>query len=192
VRKAIDELAAENLVVRRQGKGTFVATHHEERAHFRFLRLMPDEGVPHQADNRILEVKRIRAPAEVARLLELKSGDAVVYVKRLMVFDGAPTILEELWLPGQLFKGLTAERLMEYKGPMYGLFESEFGTRMIRATEKIKAVAADAGTAQLLNVAENTPLLVAERVSFTYGDKAVELRRGMYLTAHHHYLSELS
>jgi GntR family transcriptional regulator len=75
---------------------------------------------------------------------------------------------------------------------MYGLFESEFGTRMIRATEKIKAVAADAGTAQLLDVAESTPLLVAERVSFTYGDKAVELRRGMYLTAHHHYLSELS
>lgn len=192
VRKAIDELAAENLVLRRQGKGTFVATHHEERAHFRFLRLMPDEGVPHQADNRILEVKRIRAPAEVARLLELKSGDAVVYVRRLMAFDGAPTILEELWLPGQLFKGLTAERLVEYKGPMYGLFESEFGTRMIRATEKIKAVAADAGTAQLLSVAEGTPLLVAERVSFTYGDKAVELRRGMYLTAHHHYLSELS
>jgi GntR family transcriptional regulator len=52
----------------------------------------------------------------VARLLDLKSGDAVVYIKRLLSFDGAPTILEELWLPGQLFKGLTAERLAEYKG----------------------------------------------------------------------------
>ncbi len=44
VRKAIDELAAENLVVRRQGKGTFVATHAEQKVQFRFLRLMPDEG----------------------------------------------------------------------------------------------------------------------------------------------------
>ncbi|MGZ5202197.1 MAG: GntR family transcriptional regulator [Telluria sp.] len=192
VRKAIDELAAENLVLRRQGKGTFVATHHEERAHFRFLRLMPDEGEPHQADNRIIEVKRTRAPAEVARLLELKSGDAVVYIKRLQSFDGAPTILEEMWLPGQTFKGLTAERLVEYKGPMDGLFESEFGTRMIRASEKIKAVTADAGVAQYLHVAEGTPLLCAERVSFTYGDRAVELRRGLYLTEHHHYLSELA
>ncbi len=192
VRKAIDELAAENLVVRRQGKGTFVATHHEERAHFRFLRLMPDEGVPHHPDNRIVEVKRLRAPAEVARLLELKSGDAVVYIKRVQSFDGAPTILEELWLPGQLFKGLTAERLVEYKGPMYGLFESEFGTRMIRATEKIRALAADAAAAQYLNVAEGAPLLCAERVSFTYGDKPVELRRGLYSTIQHHYLSELS
>jgi GntR family transcriptional regulator len=192
VRKAIDELAAENLVVRRQGKGTFVATHHEERAHFRFLRLMPDEGVPHHPENRFLEVKRIRATAEVARLLDQKTGDAVVYIRRLQSFDGAPTILEELWLPGQLFKGLTAERLVEYKGPMYGLFESEFGTRMIRASEKIRAVAADAGAAEHLGVAEGTPLLCAERVSFTYGDKPVELRRGLYLTAHHHYLNDLS
>jgi GntR family transcriptional regulator len=192
VRKAIDELAAENIVMRRQGKGTFVSTHHEARAHFRFLRLMPDEGVPHQPDNKIIEVKRMRAPAEVARLLDLKSGDSVVYIKRVMSFDGAPTILEELWLPGLLFKGLTAERLVEYKGPMYGLFESEFGTRMIRANEKIRAVAADSGAAQFLHVLEGTPLLCAERVSYTYGDKAVELRRGIYLTAHHHYQNDLS
>src|SRR6478752_1203744 len=66
VRKAIDELSAENLVVRRQGKGTFVATHHEERAHYRFLRLMPDEGDAQQPENRVIEVKRMRAPAEVA------------------------------------------------------------------------------------------------------------------------------
>lgn len=192
VRKAIDELSSENLVVRRQGKGTFVSTHHEERAHFRFLKLVPDEGVPVHPDNRILEVKRLRAPAEVARLLELRSGDGVVYIRRLLSFTGAPTILEELWLPGTLFKGLTAEKLEEYKGPMYGLFESEFGTRMIRATEKIRALAADEATADQLQVAVGTPLLCAERVSFTYGDKAVELRRGLYLTTQHHYQNELS
>jgi len=192
VRKAIDELAAENLVVRRQGKGTFVATHHEARAQFRFLRLMPDAGEPHYADNRILEVKRLRAPAEVARLLDIKSGDSVIYIKRVQAFDHAPTIVEELWLPGSIFKGLTVERLVEYKGPMYGLFETEFGTRMIRATEKIRAVAADPSTAELLNIAQNTPLLGVERVSYTYGDKPVEVRRGLYLTDRHHYLNELS
>ena len=46
VRKAIDELAGENLLVRRQGKGTFVATHSEPRFQFRILRLAPDEGEP--------------------------------------------------------------------------------------------------------------------------------------------------
>ena len=192
VRKAIDELAAENLVMRRQGKGTFVSTHHEARAHFRFLRLMPDEGVPHYPESKFIEVKRMRAPADVARLLDLKSGDAVIYIKRVQSFDGRPTIVEELWLPGQTFKGLTAERLEGYKGPMYGLFESEFGTRMIRAAEKIRAVCADAADAELLQLAPGTPLLCAERVSFTYGDKPVELRRGLYSTERHHYQNDLS
>ena len=192
VRKAIDELAAENLVVRRQGRGTFVATHHEARAQYRFLRLMPDAGEPHYADNKILEVKRLRASAEVARLLDIKSGDSVVFIKRVQSFDGAPTIVEELWLPGAIFKGLTAERLVEYKGPMYGLFETEFGTRMIRATEKIRAVIADDVIAELLQIAVGTPLLSVERVSFTYGDKPVEVRRGLYRTDRHHYQNELS
>ena len=192
VRKAIDELAAENLVMRKQGKGTFVATHHEARAHFRFLKLLPDEGVPHYPESKFIEVKRMRAPADVARLLDLKSGDAVIFIKRVQSFDSVPTIVEEMWLPGVTFKGLTAERLVEYKGPMYGLFESEFGTRMIRATEKIRAVCADAGVAALLHIAIDTPLLASERVSFTYGDKPVELRRGLYLTERHHYHNELN
>lgn len=192
VRKAIDELAAENLVMRRQGKGTFVATHHEARAEFRFLRLMPDVGTAHLAHNKIIEVKRLRVPAEIARLLEMKSGDPVIFIKRVQSFDAAPTILEEIWLPGALFKGLTAERLNEYKGPMYGLFETEFGTRMIRATEKIRAVDADIEVAELLAVTSGTPLLSVERVSFTYGDKPVEVRRGLYLTDRHHYQNELS
>jgi GntR family transcriptional regulator len=191
VRKAIDELSAENLVVRRQGKGTFVATHHEVRAQFRFLRLMPDTGIAHQADNLIIEVKRQRAPADVARLLDMKPADAVIFIKRVQSFDGAPAILEELWLPGTIFKGLTSERLVEYKGPMYGLFETEFGTRMIRAAEKIRAVHADHVACGWLQVPINTPLLSVERVSLTYGDKPVEVRRGLYRTDSHHYQSEL-
>ncbi len=192
VRKAIDELSAENLVVRRQGKGTFVATHHEVRAQFRFLRLMPDAGEANPPDNRIVDVKRLRAPAEIARQLEMKAGDSVIFIKRVQSFDGTPTILEEIWLPGVIFKGLTAERLIEYKGPMYALFESEFGTRMIHASEKIRAIAAEAEVAELLAITVGMPLLSVERVSYTYGERPVEARRGLYVTEQHHYQNELS
>ena len=192
VRKAIDELAAENLVMRKQGKGTFVASHHEARAHFRFLRLMPDEGVPHYPESKFVEVKRMRAPADVARLLEIKSADSVIFIKRVQSFDGVPTIVEEIWLPGGLFRGLTADRLTEYKGPMYGLFETEFGTRMIRAAEKVRAVCAERSIAALLGIAPGVPLLSVERISLTYGDKPVEVRRGLYRTDRHHYRNDLS
>ena len=191
VRKAVDEMAAENLLVRRQGKGTFVATHHEARAQFRFLRVVPDAGEPAPPQSRFLECRRLRAPAEIARQLELRTGDAVVYLRRLLSFGGDPIVLDEIWLPGALFKGLTAERLAEYKGPLYGLFETEFGTRMIRAEEQLRAVGADPQTAQLLGVAERSPLLLVERVSYSYGDRPVEVRRGLYVTEHYHYRNTL-
>jgi GntR family transcriptional regulator len=192
VRKAIDELAAEGLLVRRQGKGTFVATHAEQTVQYRFLRLTPDEGATAPVERRVLDCRRLRAPAEVARALELKSGEAAVLVRRLLSAQGRPVVLDDIWLPGALFKGLTVERLSGWRGPMYELFESEFGVRMIRAEEQIRAVAADAATAQLLAVEPGAPLLSVERLSRTYGDKPVELRRGLYHTAQHHYRNELS
>jgi GntR family transcriptional regulator len=192
VRKAVDELAAENLLVRRQGKGTFVATHHEARAQFRFLRLVPDEGEAVPAQSRFLECRRVRAPADIARELELRTGDALVYLRRVLQFAGKPTVLDDIWLPGALFKGLTAERLAEYKGPLYGLFETEFGTRMIRADERLRAVAADADAGEVLQIETGTPLLLVERVSYTYGERPVEVRRGLCLTVGYHYHNTLT
>ena len=192
VRKAIDELADDNLVVRRQGKGTYVATHGEEHIQFRFLRLTADDGATGGAQRRFIDCRRARAPADVARALKLRSGDAAVQVRRLLSFRGRPVVLDDIWLPGTLFKGLTAERLAGYRGPMYQLFEQEFGVRMIRAEEKIRAVLADEASAHLLEVPPGSPLLSVERLSMTYNEQPVELRRGLYDTREHHYRNELS
>ena len=191
VRKAIDEIAAEKHLLRRQGKGTFVATHDEARAQFRFLRLMPDEGEQEWPASRLLDCKRARASAEITRLLELKPGDGVVVLRRVLNFVDEPTVYEQIYLPGTLFNNLSAEIFNEYKGSMYKLFETEFGTRMIRAEEKIRAVAADAVVAELLRVPRDTPLLCVERVAFSYGEKPVEFRRGYYRTDQHYYRNEL-
>jgi GntR family transcriptional regulator len=192
VRKAIDELATENLLVRRQGKGTFVATHAEERTQYRFLRLQPDDGEPGGMRRRFLDCRRLRPPAEVVRALELKTGENAVQVRRLLLAGDTPVVLDEIWLPGAPFKGLSAERLSNYRGPMYAFFETEFGVRMIRADEKIRAVAAEGDAATLLAVPPGTPLLSVERLSYTYEDRPVELRRGLYNTASHHYRNALS
>jgi GntR family transcriptional regulator len=195
VRKAIDELASENLVVRRQGKGTFVATHAEQHVQYRFLKLMPDSGDRDSegpAQRSVLECKRVRATAEVARSLALRSGDPVVQVRRILSFGGVPTILEDLWLPGTAFKGISADQVAGYHGPTYAMFELEFGVRMVRAEEKIRALAADAQQAVLLKVEQGTPLLSVERIAYTYNDVPMELRRGLYRTDTHHYRNDLS
>jgi GntR family transcriptional regulator len=195
VRKAVDELATDNLLVRRQGKGTFVATHAAQHIQYRFLRLLPDSGTLEgqgPAERRIVECRRLRAPADVARQLGLRTGDGVLQVRRVLAFGGTPAILEDLWLPGTAFKGLTLETLAEDKGPMYALFETQFGVRMVRATEKLKAVIADAPTAALLAIKQGHPLLSVERLAYTYNDAPMELRRGLYLTETRHYHNELS
>ena len=195
VRKAIDELSADNLLVRRQGKGTFVATHAEQQVQYRFLKLQPDRGDSQQegpADRTIIECKRQRASADIARSLSLRAGDAVLQITRVLAFAGVPTILEDIWLPATPFKGLTAERLSTYRGPMYALFETEFGVRMVRAEERIRAVNPDLQQAQLLGVPNQAPLLSVERIAFTYNDAPMELRRGLYRTDTHHYRNALS
>ena len=195
VRKAIDELAADNLVMRRQGNGTFVATHSAQQVQYRFLKLHPDVGDLQgegRAQRSILECKRVRAPAEIARLLALRSGDTVVQIRRVLAFSGTPTILEDIWLPGHAFKGLTAEQMATYQGPTYAMFETDFGVRMVRADEKLRAVLPDESQAQLLDVTTQTPLLSVERIAYTYNDIPMELRRGIYRTDTHHYRNALS
>ena len=192
VRKAVDELASENLLIRRQGKGTFVSTHHEARVRFRFLRLAPNQGEPQPAESQILDCKRIRASAEIARALELKVGDSVVAIRRLLSFAGVPTVVDDIYLPGALFKGLTADLLNGYFGPLYGFFETEFGVSMVRAEEKLRAVNADSEMSVLLGIPQDTPMLKVDRISFTYADRPVELRMGHYVTDRYHYRNSLN
>jgi GntR family transcriptional regulator len=191
VRKAIDELSAEHILIRRQGKGTFVATHHEPIVRFRFLRLNPIEGEAVPGKSEILWCRKVRASVDSAKALELRTGDALIYIRRLLSFEGKPTLIDDIYLPAASFKGLSMAVLQENPGPLYGLFESKFGVSMVRADEKVRAVPAPQDVADLLNITNGYPLLRVDRVSYTYGDRAVELRNGHYLTDEYFYRNAL-
>jgi GntR family transcriptional regulator len=172
-----------------------VATHAEQQVQYRFLRLIPDNGDSQSegpAQRHIIDCKRTRASADVARALALRTGDAVLQVRRVLSFADVPTILEDLWLPGGPFKGLTTERLSDDTGPMYAMFEAEFGVCMVRAEERIRAVSADPLHSVLLEVEQATPLLSVERIAYTYNDVPRELRRGYYRTDAHYYSNSLN
>lgn len=191
VRKAVDELAAENYLLRRQGKGTFVASHNDPRSFFRFLRLQRLNGDSETSRSVPLECWRAKAGQEAARTLGIQLADPIIIVRRVLEFADKPVVLDEIYLRGDTFAGLTLDTLKEWQGSLYGLFESRFGARMVRAEEKIRAVAADRTAADLLKVREGSPLLSVERVSFSYGDRPMEWRRGLYSTADHCYINEL-
>lgn len=210
VRKAIDELALENLLIRRQGKGTFVATHSARQVQTRFLRLVSDaaqdavsdsdtyseNGKNILVDRTITACSKGRASKDIAAALHIKTGDPVVCIQRVLAYKDSlgasvPTILEDIWLAGASFKGLNLERLTLSNAPMYAMFESEFGVNLTRATEKIRAVNPTTEQAKLLSVSTQTPLLLVERVAYTYNNTPIEVRFGLYRTDTRHYKNDL-
>jgi GntR family transcriptional regulator len=195
VRKAIDALAANNLVVRRQGKGTFVATHTEEKTSlFRFLRIRRSDGREEYPASRVLDVRRGRASTGVARLLELKAGTPVIILRGEVPERYAAELgrcLEEIVPAGADVPRLTKAKVDAYRGSMYSFFETQFGVRMLKAQERLRAIAADAQTAAILDVRPGEPLLAVERVTYTYGNRPAEWRRGLCTTRRHFYVNEL-
>lgn len=191
VRKAIDSLAGENILIRRQGKGTFVATHNEEGIKLRFLRLTAVDGHKEVLQNELLSCNKTKADSHIAKVLELKAGASLIEARRLLTFSGRPLIYDHVIVPAGAFKGLNGTRIEENNGSLYSMYETEYGVRMIRAEERLTAVAASGVVAEALNLKQGFPLLSIERVSYTYGDKPMEWRLGLCLTDDHHYMSEL-
>lgn len=191
VRRALDELTAAHVVERRQGAGTFVATHTAPRDAYRFLRLVADDGTV-GFKRELVHCRRARASAETARALHLRTSEPVIEVRRLLLRGARPVVLDDLWLPERHFAGLTAEIINGYPGTLYALFEERYRVHMVRADEKLRAVAASAEAAALLGLEAGTPLLSVDRVAYTYGDRPVELRRGLYHTDADHYRNQLN
>jgi GntR family transcriptional regulator len=188
VRKALDELAAENLVVRRQGKGTFVARHDEAHILFQYFKLIPDTGERRFPDSRILAVEVRDADAEAARILALRRGAKVVALERVRSLAERICIVERVVLPKALFPGIEKRDL---PNNLYELYRAEFGVTIARAAERLKAVAATRREAKHLDVPVGAPLLAIDRTALAIDGAPVEWRVSLCRTDAFHYLSDL-
>ena len=188
VRKALDEMTAENLLVRRQGRGTFVARHDDERILFQFFKLTRDDGERRFPDSRILDVRVVRAAPEARERLGLAAGDKVVQIERVRSLAGVTCVAEGMVLPQRLFAGIENRVL---PNNLYELYAAEFGVTVARANERLKAVAATVRTGAHLGVPVGTPLLRVDRVALDVGGAPVEWRVSLCRTDEFHYLCDL-
>jgi GntR family transcriptional regulator len=192
VRKAINELADQNLLIRHQGKGTFVASHAEERRKYYFTRIAPDSGEDVHPAPELLECRRAKADAVTSRLLNLSPGSGIFVVRRRFRIGGRLVELEEVRVPASLFRGLSDGTIQRHECKLYSMYESEFGVRIIEVRERIKAIAAGEEEGRLLEVPAGTPLLRVDRLAFTYGDKPVEIRASLFHTDDYHYKNKIT
>ncbi len=188
VRKALDELEAENLVVRQQGRGTFVAQHDEKRILFQFFKLVRDDDVPRFPESRVLSAGVFPADDGEREGLNLEEGALVARVRRVRFIDGIPSIVETISLPDAMFPAITQTPV---PNSLYAYYSERYGVTIAFAREKLKAVALNQEDAAILNRPPGHPALLVQRVALALDTRAVEWRISLCLTDDAHYLASM-
>jgi GntR family transcriptional regulator len=191
VRKAVDTLVAERALIRRQGKGTFVATHDGRRLMFHFFHIVDREGGKAYPQVRLLDFRRERADAASAAALGIAPADKVIRIRNLLSLGGNPAIVDDITVPAELFPGLTEKVFLARDNTIYHLYQSRYGINVLATDERLRAVLASREIAALLAVAPGAPLLEIRRVALTFRDRPVELRLSRVDTARHDYHNTL-
>lgn len=200
LRRAVDELVHEHVLVRRQGKGTYVALHNNDRFLFQFFHIEPrldlrfGDPVPRREYPMVecIAFERERAADTEAAALRIRAGDPLLRIENRLSLAGRPVVHDRILLAAALFRGLTEKRLVDRPSTLYNLYQTDFGITVLRAQERARAAAADRASARVLGVAIGEPMLEIHRVALTFGDKPVEYRVSTVNTRHHDYVSILS
>lgn len=196
LRKAVDELVMENVLVRRQGKGTFVAMHNNDRFLFQFFHVekrAQDQTQEHEYPAvECVSFEKTRATEDEATALALRTGDPVFRVGNRLKLSGRPVVYDRLTVSALTFKGLTEKRFIERLSTVYHLYQRDYGITVLRAQERARAASASREVSRILGVAPGLPVLEVHRTALTFGDKPVEYRISTINTQHHDYVSLLS
>ncbi len=191
VRKAIDGLVAEKIVLRQQGRGTYVAAHTHDRTLFHFFHIAGRDGRKETPETELLSFSRGRADAAEAAGLAIARGDRVLRIRNLLRLSGDPVLIDDIVVAAQAMPGLDEAEFAGREGTIYGFYQARYGINVIRISERLSATVADPASARLLAVATATPLLRIARVAYTYQDRPVELRHSLVDTTAHEYISDL-
>lgn len=176
LRKAVDELTASGVLVRKQGLGTFVARHSEDRYLFSFFHLVGRDGQKEYPGVSFRSFAVAAADRFAAQALAVKVGARLYHLSNVLSLRGQVTCLDEIYLPSALFSGLSEQRLRNRTTTLYQMYQDEFNLSVVRATERVRGVAASADQAQILRTEVGAPLLEIIRTVYTFHDRPLELR----------------
>lgn len=191
IRKAIDELVAEKILVRQQGRGTFVTTHTEDRQLYYFFHIVGKDGNKEPPTHELLSFQKAKADSEAELRLSVSRGDRVYRIYNVLKLAGTPVIFDEIVIPAARFPDLTEAAFAAREGTIYGLYQARYGINIVRISERLSAAHPDARIAGVLGIRASNPVLVIKRVAYTYHDAPVELRTSWVNTERHEYLSDL-
>jgi GntR family transcriptional regulator len=177
IRQALTELVREGLLVRKQGRGSFVAVRKIAEPLPRlasFSEEMRREGLVPSTRN--IKVEVVQAPGRVAHALQVPATDTFLRLARVRCADGRPIVLLVSHLPTDL--GIDPDE--DFSGSLYALLEGKYGIALGQALQVIEAGAADKHVAVQLDIRDGEPILIIRRALFSREGKPVEYVEGFY------------
>jgi GntR family transcriptional regulator len=192
VRRAVDDLVAEHILVRRQGRGTFVASHGSDRFLFQFFHVERGDGLREAPQVELVAFQRTRLEDEAATALHSKVGAAAFQIENRLRLQGKAVVYDRLIIAAAQFKGLTEKRWRDRPSTIYHLYQHGFGITVAQAHERLRATGADRAAARVLGVPLGLPVLQVRRVALDLSNKPVEWRISTVVTAQHDYVNLLS
>ena len=190
IRRAVDELVAQNMLVRQQGRGTFVATHNRDRLLFHFFHIERRDGYKEYPDVRLHDFERVRLGREVAALLGMHEGDRAVRFRNTLSLEGQKIMLDEITVPESLFPRLTEKKLRERNSTLYNLYQDQYRITVVRTSQRLGGGLVPREVARALEVPVGLPVLVIRRIAFAYHDRPVEYRVSYVDTRLHDYVGD--
>jgi GntR family transcriptional regulator len=189
LRKAVDSLVGQQILLRHQGSGTYVATHTRDRFLFQFFQIQARDGTREFPLVEILDFQKGKADLEEAKQLGLAPGDPVFRIRNRLSLQNRAVVADKLSLSAKMFKGLNAKRVIERSSTLYHLYQTEFGVTVVRSEERLRAVSCSPEAAKILSKLPGGPVIELKRVAYGLADVPVEYRVSTIDTSVHEYLS---
>lgn len=193
IRAGIAELAASNILLRKQGKGTFVTRHNRLRQRYQFSHIYDADGRHYLPERELIALRKGIATPQEHALLALPGDEKAAVIRYTMqcfdagVKDRSTLSTLEVTVPARLFARLTAQGLRNHRENLYALYQDECEVNVIRIEERIHAAKAGHAEAKLLGLRHGSPVLRVERISYTFRDTPVEWRVRAFNAARYHF-----
>jgi GntR family transcriptional regulator len=189
LRKAIDELCAENILIRHQGLGTFVAQHRRDRHFFRYFRVARRDGERTYPVVTLINFKRAKPTPLVAARLGIDEGTRLFVFTNALALHERVVVVDTVMLPETKFPGLTESMLRGRPNTLYNFYQDAFGINVTGTDERLRVAYASELESKLLELAPGAPLLEVERVAYSLNQKPVEYRLTRINTDNYEYIA---
>jgi GntR family transcriptional regulator len=180
VRQALKELEVEGVIVRRKGKGTFVAEPKISEGLVQkltgFYQDMVERGL--MPGTRVLHQSVIPVTEKIGRYLEIAPGSKVVVIQRLRFINNEPIQLVTTYIPEHFCPQLLNEDLSNRS--LYDYMEKQCGLVLARACRFIESVSANEMEAKLLDIERGAPLLMLDSISYLEDGAPVEYYHALH------------